>query len=69
MFEIDAKSCLWENSKRTCENVLFKKEMENCLYLLTIAVTKRIWKVIDTIERLQSKRIKLEQILCNLFRL
>ena len=63
---IDVNKCLRKNSKTTCGNILFQKEIENCFNLPFLAVSKYINKVSDTINRLQMKSIKFEEIYYNL---
>ena len=54
-----------ENSKTTCGNILFQKEIEIC-FNLPLSVSKYVNKVSDTIDRLQTKSIKFEEIYYNL---
>ena len=51
-----------ENSKRTCGNILFKKEMRNGLYLPFVSVKKLCKKVSGTVNQLQMKCIKFKEI-------
>ena len=54
-----------ENSKSTSGNKLIQKEIENC-FNLRLAVSKYNNKVSDTMNRLQMKSIKFEEIYYNL---
>ena len=49
MFVIDVKRCLRKNSRSTCGNILFKKEIENCLVMKHVVKIQEIRKTCNNL--------------------